>query len=214
VYKVIVAFLIVWCFEIPAQPSIRRGYKYGWKLGYTLNTITGPRVKTHPKDAFMGGLWFQLKLSKQWTGQAEFLFVEKGIGQGVNKNPRIGAYWVGIYYFEFPLLFQYHRNRLSFEFGPGFGVLTYGHEILYAAPSPDLTDKYPFTKKEVSFNAGLGYSFNEKWYLGLRMTHSILPIRNQIPDIPAQVYSRVLGINLARRLNFKKTKPEEMPDAG
>jgi hypothetical protein len=206
----LLCLLIASCANGFAQPCFKDRHSFGIKLGLVESKITGGRVKTHSKGAFTGGLWLQLKMNKHWTARSEIIFIEKGTG-GINHNrPRLGDYWVGLFYFEFPVLFQYHWKKLSLEFGPGLGALTYGHEILHGAPSPDMSEIYPFTNKELSFNAGIGYSpGKKKWELGLRFTHSLLPVRKQIPDISQEVYSRVFTLALSRRLNVKKSENGE-----
>jgi len=202
----LVLFLVSCSLLISAQSYNKELYRFGWKFGYTAHTITGGRVKSKVKDYFEGGLWLQLKLSKKWTAQAEILFVEKGTGGSDKNTLKYGGYWVGLYYFEVPLLFQVHPKKWLFEFGPGIGVLIYGHENLHGAPSPDMTAEYPFDKKEISFNAGIGYTINMKWFWGLRFTHSLMPVRTQLPDISEQVYNRILALQVSRRVSFKAPK--------
>lgn len=205
VKKIFRLYLIIHCLNVSAQSHFENRYKYGFKMGYTLHTITGGRVKSLPKGYFEGGLWLQLELSKKWTAQTEILYVEKGTG-GYNKGgrPHYGDYWVGLYYIEVPILFQYHRKKIMLEFGPGLGYLVYGHENVVGYSQPDMTDIYPFTKRELSFNFGFGYTINEKWNLVLRFTHSLLPVRQQLPSISKQVYNRVFAF--ARSVNIKKQK--------
>ena len=191
-----------------AQSRSGDRHRLGLKLGLVNSTITGGRVETGSKGAYTAGAWLELKLNKRWTGQFEIIFIEKGTGGINHKSPRIGEYWVGLYYFEFPVLFQYHLKKFMLEFGPGLGALTYGHEILHGAPSRDLADAYPFAAKELSFNVGAGYSIGKKWNVGLRFTHSLLPVRKQIPDIPAQVYNRVFTLSFGRHLNFRNPRKE------
>ena len=195
------------CIDVSAQHQFQGRYKLGVKVGMSNVNMTGGRVKSPWKIALIGGIWCQIKMSKNWTAQAEAIYVEKGTG-GFDKNHSsiIGAYRVSIMYLEFPVLFQYHRKNFTFEFGPGLGALTYQYEALPGAQTPNMTSDYPFTSKEFSFNLGLGYNFNEKWYLGLRFTHSLLPVRKQIPYISKQVYNRVFSITIARQIKFKKSK--------
>jgi len=171
--------------------------------------MTGGRVKSPSKIALIGGIWFQIKISKNWTAQAEAIYVEKGT-RGIGKNRTWdNGYRVAIMYLEVPVLFQYHKKNVTFEFGPGLGALTYQYEFWPGAPAPNMTRSYPFTAKEFSFNLGLGYQFNEKWYSGLRFTHSLLPVRDQVPAISKQVYNRVFALTVSRRIGFKKPNNKE-----
>jgi hypothetical protein len=193
--------------KVYAQPHPLRQFKYGFKLAYTIHTITGGRAKTPNKLYGAGGLWLQLLLDKNWTCQTEILFVEKGTGGVKGKRPVFGDYWVKLYYFEVPILFQFHKKRMTLEFGPGIGLLMYQAEYLYFDYEPDLTGKYPFSKRELSLNAGIHFLLR-KWHIGLRATHSLLPVRKQVPGISTPVYNRLLELAFTRPLNFKKKKKE------
>lgn len=192
-----------------AQWQSKSRYKLGCKLGIVDVNMSGGRVKSPSKRALIGGIWVQIKMGRNWTGQTEVIYVEKGTrGLGKNQNS-INGYRVAIMYLEVPILFQYHKKNVTLEFGPGLGALTYQYEYLPGAPTPNMTGAYPFTAKEFSFNLGLGFNFSEKWYLGLRFTHSLLPVRKQIPDISKPVYNRVLALTISRQLKFKKSKSKD-----
>lgn len=207
----LVVYLIVATFiTVSAQPNAKDKYKFGVKIGGANCNITGSRIKSPAKGGLVFGLWLQLKMSKHWDISAELLSIKKGAGGFRADRPRkAGEYLLGLSYIEMPLLFRYHYKKFNLEFGPGMGVLISQFEILHDAQYPDMTDTYPFTKKEFSFNVGLGYSFKEKWHLGFRFSHSLLPVRLQLPDISTQVYNRAFTIAVSRHLTFKKPKTKE-----
>ena len=205
--KLILLFLIAKCVTLSGQSNTKSKYTFGIKLGGANCNITGSRIKSPAKGGLEIGFWLQLKISKNWSIQAELLSIKKGAGGFRADRPRRnGEYLLGLSYVEMPILLRYHIKKFSLEFGPGLGVLVSQFEILNGALYPDMTDVYPFTKKEFSFNAGFGYSFNEKWYLGFRFTHSLLPVRKQLPEISEQVYNRAFAITVSRLLKFKKQK--------
>lgn len=201
-------FIVIWSNGL-AQKGFKATSKLGAKIGVVSANMQGGRVKSGSRIVFEGGIWCQIKLSKKWTGQAELMYVEKGTDFTSKGSARSGDYAVSIMYIECPILFQYHIKNFILEGGPGAGVLFFQKETLAGAPSPDLTNSYPFNKSELSFNIGCGYSLNNKWLLGLRFTHSVLPIRKQIPDIPKQVYSRVFAIAFSRNFTTGKEKKSE-----
>jgi hypothetical protein len=112
--KFIFIFLLAAVLNSAGQTGLK-GYRYGFKIGYGAHTVTGSRVKSGPKDAFMMGLWLQLRMNKKWTAQCEIDFVEKGTGGYSHDHPHYGDYWLGLYYFEVPLLMQYHLKKFAFE---------------------------------------------------------------------------------------------------
>lgn len=177
----------------------------GFKLGYLYHTLTGNLTHSRPSGDFLGGFWFQLKLDKKWTAQTELLLLDKGIGDAQFRKQ--SPHQVNLHYLEVPLLFQCHtKKNVYFEFGPGLGYLINRQEHLNGNVSPDLVNKYPFTRSELSFNVGTGCSLNEKWTLGVRLSHSLLPVRSAVPLVSKASYNRLLAISVTRQLKRKKQR--------
>jgi hypothetical protein len=213
--KVFVTLIIFNCFWLCAQHNYESPYRAGLKLGYSFHTLTGDLTESHPGQNLLGGFWFQLKLNKKWTAQTELLLLDKGIGLldngiGVVLSGKESPHWVNLHYFEIPVLFQYHRKKIYFEFGPGLGHLIIYAEHLYGNATPDLVNDYPFIRSELSFNVGIGCTLNEKWTLGLRLSHSLLPVRGAVPSVSKTSYNRLLALNITRQLKKKKANdPQE-----
>lgn len=168
--------------------------------------MTGDLTNTSPGGNLLGGCWFQLKLNKKWTAQPELLLIDKGIGvRGSGKSP----HFVNLHYFEVPVLFQYHRKKIYFEFGPGLAYLINYRENIYSNEAPELVNTYPFRRSELSFNAGIGGALNEKWAIGLRFSHSLLPVREAVPEVSKASYNRLLALSLTRHLKKKKVSTSQ-----
>ena len=195
------------CVWLCAQHNYKSTYRAGLKLGYSFHTLMGDLTKSRPGGNLLGGLWFQLKMNKKWTAQTELLLIDKGIGLlGVGKSP---PHHVNLHYFEIPVLFQYHRKMTYFEFGPGLGYMINYREHLYGNQTPDLVNNYPFSRSELSFNLGIGCTLNEKWAIGLRLSHSLLPVRGAVPLVSKKSYNLLLGFSLSRQLRKKKANNSE-----
>jgi outer membrane protein with beta-barrel domain len=207
---VIAIFNCVW---LCAQHNYKSPYRAGLKLGYSFHTLTGDLTESHLGQDFIGGFWFQLKMNKKWTAQTELLLLDKGIGGGPGgKTPhQVSPHQVRLHYFEIPVLFQYHRKMIYFEFGPGLGYMINYSEHLNGNSMPELVNNYPFMRSELSFNVGIGCTLNEKWTLGLRLCHSLLPVRAAVPLVSKESYNRLLALSLSRQLKKKKkaSDPEE-----
>lgn len=143
-------------------------------------------------------------MNKKWTAQTELLLLDKGIGdaQFRKQSPHL----VNLHYFEIPLLFQYHSKMIYVEFGPGLGYLINHFESLNGNASYELTEKYPFVRGELSFNIGIGCDLNDKWTLGVRFSHSLLPVRYAVPSVSKKSYNFLLALNISRRLKKKKER--------
>lgn len=199
----IFCFMSIICFDVWSQGKLKPQAKFGLKLGAGVHTITGCPVKTKPAIAFMGGVWVQLKISKSWAIQAELTRSDKGTGGKHQDSPRYGDYRLDLTYFEVPILFQYNKKKSYIEFGPALAVLINHGEYSNGA-LPYATDVYPFSNKDLTFNIGAGYVFNEKWLVGLRLSHSLLPVRKQLSEISQSVYNRGIVLSLSRQIRFKK----------
>ena len=66
----------------------------------------------------------------------------------------------------------------------------------------------PFEKTEFAVCGGMYYGFNEKFFLDLRLSNSILPIRKigekKIGNIESGQYNSVLSFTLKYRIGFKQ----------
>ncbi|MES2567899.1 MAG: porin family protein [Bacteroidota bacterium] len=200
---IIAVFNCVWLY---AQHNSKSPYRAGLKLGYSYHTLSGDLTESSPNGNLLGGFWFQLKLNKKWTAQTELLLIDKGIGGTLGgKSP----HEVNLHYFEVPVLFQYYRKKVYFEFGPGLGYLINFHEHLYGNVSPDLVNDHPFVRSELSFNLGIGCLLNEKWTLGLRLSHSLVPVRGAVPLVSKVSYNRLVALSLTRQLRKKKAGDQQ-----
>ncbi len=202
---IIAIFNCVWLY---AQHNYKSPYRVGLKLGYSYHTLTGDLTNSRPAGDFLGGFWFQLKMNKKWTAQTELLLLDKGIGDAQFRKQ--SPHQVNLHYFEIPVLFQYHSKNIYFEFGPGLGYLINREEHLNGNLSPDLVNNYPFIRRELSFNVGIGCTLNDKWALGVRLSHSLLPVRGAVPLVSKASYNRLLALSVTRQLKKKKASdPQE-----
>lgn len=201
---IIAVFNCVW---LCAQHNYQSPYRVGLKLGYSFHTLTGDLTESRPAGDFLAGFWFQLKMNKKWTAQTELLLLDKGIGDAQFRKQ--SPHQVNLHYFEIPVLFQYHRKMIYVEFGPGLGYMINYSEHLNGNLSPDLVNDYPFSRSELSFNVGIGCSLNDKWALGVRLSHSLLPVRNVVPLVSKESYNRLLALSVSRQLRKKKASHSE-----
>lgn len=207
--KTLVIIAIFNCVWLCAQHNYNSSYRAGLKLGFSLHTLSGDLTKTQPGGNLLGGFWFQLKMNKKWTAQTELLLLDKGIGvRETGKSP----HFVNLHYFEVPVLFQYHRKMINFEFGPGLGYMLNYREHLYGNETPDLVNNYPFTRTELSFHLGIGCALNEKWSLGLRLSHSLLPVRGAVPLVSKKSYNQLLALSVTRRFQLKRKKASDQQE--
>lgn len=204
VKKLFIFFVMsIICIDVCSQSKLKTQCKVGLKLGLGMHTITGYPVKTHPKPALLGGMWVQIKISKKWTMQSELSMIGKGTAGNNQGKSNYGDYFLRLSYFEVPILFQYNKKQGYFEFGPALAALINTGEYTDRGAFPFQTDLYPFSNKDFTFNLGTGYVFNEKWRVGVRLIHSLLPVRKQLPGTSHQVYNRSIVLAVSRQISFK-----------
>ena len=202
--KLFVCFVLsIICLDVWSQA------KFGFESGLGMYTITSSRVKTHPRITLMGGMWLQIKMSKSWTVQSELTYCQKGAGGYYHDHPNNGDYWLGLTYFEVPILFQYNKKNVYLEFGPGLALLMNSGEYSIGGVLPYQTLLYPFSKKDLFFNLGAGYVFNKKWCVGLRLTHSLLPVRKQLPETSHPGYNRGIVLSVSRQISLKASRTKQ-----
>ncbi len=203
--------MLIICLEVCSQSKLKTQCKFGLKLGLGMHTITGCPVKTRPKPAMTGGMWVQINISKSWTMQAELTRIDKGTG-GVQGGSNYGDYFLRLSYFEVPILFQYHKKNGYVEFGPALAALINTGEYTDRGAFPFQTDLYPFSNKDFTFNLGTGFVFNEKWRVGVRLIHSLLPVRKQLPGTSHQVYNRSIVLAVSRQIHLKSSRTKQSED--
>ena len=207
--KLTVLFLLVFnVLVVKSQTNSISHFQFGIKLGSGMQTVTGCPLNHIPRLAFMGGFWFQLKMRKNWSLQTEVGNIGKGTGLGVRQST-YGDYWLNLYYFEMPLLLQYHKKNTYVEFGPSVAVLINTGEYVYTGALLYQPDQYPFYKKDLSFQLGAAYAFHEKWRIGIRINHALLPVRKQLPGTSHAFYTRGVMLVLSRQFNLHGDKKNQ-----
>lgn len=207
--KLFLCFLVSFhCFNLWPQHNSRSQHKFGIIAGSGAQTISGSPFVTKAKITFMGGIWVQLQIDKRWTMRAEFTNISKGTGLGL-QQPKYGDYWLRLSYFEVPLLFQYTKKNGYLEFGPSIAALINTGEYADGVTLPYQREQYPFSKKDLSFTFGTGFEFNNLWRIGLRLTHSVLPVRKQLPTTVHAGYNKGIVLVLARQLILKTRKNKD-----
>ncbi len=181
-----------------AQPQLYGGLKAGLNKSEIINDGHTGFYKT----GFSGGPFIQLSIAEKWTSQFEMLVSFKGCRNSNTADYKVNVpYFVGLYYFDFPLLFQYHQKKVIYEVGLGFAYLRQQREDIV---SKGRTNDFPnrFSRTEQSAIVGIAYAFTDNLGLDFRYSNSILPVRKE----PSKQYNSVFTISLTCQTNFRKPK--------
>ncbi|MEO6902619.1 MAG: porin family protein [Bacteroidia bacterium] len=172
---------------------------FGLTAGYIRSQLIGDHYKGYDKQGFDVGVFSQLRIGKQADLKMELLLINKGCVDKGNKklNKDYSTYFQTLYYMEMPILFQYNLKKVSFEAGPGLGILIWNldfeHNTLkYLSRTP--------TFLETTFNLGVGYLYSDRLNINLRYSNSIIPIRTE----PTSQYNSVFALSLYYKLMLRK----------
>lgn len=183
----------------------QKDYHLGLKAGANLCQINGDNYNRFNKKGFNGGVFFNMGLSKKTTGQLEMLYTQKGCLNYYEPPNDISMYDFRLRYFEFPILFKYHINKISLELGLSTAMLIERRQTLFMINGfGHMTNDNPPNFIDNSFNVGASYTTTNNWILNLRYTNSITPMRR---DPPAQ-YNNMFSLTLAYQFSFQKNKIE------
>lgn len=144
--------------------------------GVCASQVSGDSYSGFNKAGLIIGGSVRRSVSVNWNLQMEMLYVQKGSRHMQSDPSFIEFYQLKVNYIEIPLLLQYRKNeKLVIEGGVSFGVLTNeGTEENLSGP---ISGQLPFHSKEYALHIGAEYRIAEKFGLNLRLSNSILPIR-------------------------------------
>lgn len=152
-------------------------FNWGLKEGMNTSQVSGDSYYGFNKFGFVGGAYFKVRLKGDWTIGAEVIFTQKGSRHNSNyAKGDFKSYFLELNYVEVPVLFQYHIQGFSFEFGPGCSFLAQTREYI-TVNGADADGTIPFNKEEINFNIGANYTFSSHFGFNFRFTNSVVPIR-------------------------------------
>lgn len=150
-------------------------FEGGIFTGICGSQVGGDNYSGFNKAGFIIGGLVRRPVSEKWNLQIELLYVQKGSRFVSSDSSKADFYQIKVNYIEIPFLAQYVRSeKLLFEVGPSFGVLTYSQEEnLYGI----IPGQKPFKTTEIAFNLGMEWIIYQNLRLNFRFTNSLLPIR-------------------------------------
>jgi hypothetical protein len=185
--------------------------------------IHGDNYSGYDKVGLFGGVAVNARLTEKISLELGFYFSQKGARH--NQNPDKGDYTyyrVNLNYVDMPLSFRYKLNSVYFvTLGPSIAYL-----ISYKEENErgDWTNVYKFNKFETGLNIGLGRKLFNRFFVEVRSSNSITPIRNYgilanlvfYPNPVARffnkgLYNNILTLMVTYNLNYKKKSEDQRP---
>ncbi|MCE3259862.1 MAG: hypothetical protein K0S12_1503 [Bacteroidetes bacterium] len=189
-------------------------------MGLNACQIHGDSYSGFHKAGIFGGLAVNAKLGEKSSLEMGFYFSQKGSRH--NQNPEKGDfsfYFVNLNYIDLPLSYRRYLNKdYFFTAGPSVAYLiSYREET----ERGDWTGVYPFENFEYGVNVGLGKKIKERFFVEIRSSNSIAPIRSYgvianlvfYPNAVARAFNRGLYNNIltffvSYKLDLKKKTSE------
>lgn len=137
--------------------------------------VSGDNYAGFNKAGFILGASVRRPLSTNWNLQMEMMYVQKG-SRHLNTDFNVDFYQIKVNYIEIPFLLQYKQNdKLLFEGGASFGVLI--NSGIEENINGLITGQKSFHSTEFALQFGTEYKFADHFGVDLRLSNSILPIR-------------------------------------
>ena len=175
-------FAILLCFGFLTINILAQNFGGGVILGLSTSQVGGDDLGGFNKAGLLAGVFANKAISPLISFQMEMTYIQKGSNNpNMNDAEDINKYLkedISSYYFEVPLLLQYHQSEiLKIEGGLLSAYLIEGHYNDLNGKIP-YTD-HPFIKYDFGLLIGIDYSFSKKLSLNTRLSNSILPIGDE-----------------------------------
>jgi hypothetical protein len=167
------AVILILCLA-PAFVQAQQ-FNAGIKGGISATQISGDNLAGYDKAGIFLSPFVNVYISPYAAIQMEIGFIQKGSRK--NPNPEkndFTEYRLNLNYLEIPLLYRLDFNdAFSAEGGFSLAALVGSNEEAYPpiAPPPD------FNQLDVGLILGGYFHFADQWYANVRLSHSILPVR-------------------------------------
>lgn len=195
------AFILILCL-VPAFLQAQE-FNAGIKGGISATQISGDNLAGYDKPGVFLGGFVNIYLNDFAAIQMEIDFIQKGSRKNPNPDKNdFTEYLLNLNYVEVPLLYRLDFNpSFSAEAGLSLAALVGSKEQAYppSAPPPG------FNSLDVGFLLGGYFHFADSWYANLRLSHSILPVREHSSGATYRLnrgqYNSVLVLALQYQIN-------------
>lgn len=190
-------------------------------VGINACQIHGDSYSGYSKAGIFAGIAVNSRFSQKASLELGFYFSQKGARHNQNPDKNDYTYYfVNLNYIDLPLSFHYYLNKDFY--------MTVGPSMAYLVSYSEFTERgnwtgvYPFEKFEYGVNASLGRKIKDRFFVEVRTSNSIAPIRpyGQIanlvfyPNAVARffnkgLYNNILTFMVSYKLTTKKKSSEQ-----
>lgn len=167
-----VLLIICSCINLIAQESENR-FRIILSGGISGTQVDGDTYNGYNKIGTNAGIYINRKTGENTENMFGITYIQKGSrSNSTIQNPNY--YLLKLNYVEVPFMFIYnHKSKYRFEVGLSGAYLfsDYEENGMIGAYKGSLK------KLDICYNMGAGYKLNDKTYINLRYSYSLLPIR-------------------------------------
>lgn len=157
--------------------------KLGVKAGLNISSLTFDEneLKSSDKTGFTAGLMAEIPLAKSFSVQPELLFSQQGMKLSYSDPEVENSHYkstIALNYLNIPIMLKYYVVKgLSLQAGPQVGILLKANnkyqDNFLGYDNHDKMDLKDYSNGvDASVNFGLGYQFQNKFYVDVRYNMS------------------------------------------
>lgn len=168
----LVSSLMVCCFQF----GYGQRFKAGLIGGLSTTQVAGDQLSGFNKVGVIAGGFVNNPVSDKSSIQMEIIFIQKGSRKPLQPDKDNEHYVMRLAYFEVPVLFKYQvSSKINVELGLSIGALMFSEEEDQLGLQ---RNKPAFNKTDFSGIIGLTYPISDQLFFNLRLSNSIVPIRD------------------------------------
>lgn len=178
--------LLIIAFLILSAVAHGQRFKGAAIAGFNLSKVAGDEVNGFYQFYRVGlnvGAAVIVPFKKNWDVTLEIDYTQKGAywGGGVQDDNYPWRYDLRLNYVEVPILVHYNdRDIITAGLGFSWGRLVKSSEIEDNGNKPAYQDTVPFNTNDFSIVGDLLFRLYKRMHMNIRMTHSLVPIRERV----------------------------------
>lgn len=193
---------VILCFLLLSSSVYSQKFSAGLFAGLSTSQVSGDRSGGFNKIGLLAGGNVMTRLSAHFDIEMEMMFIQKGSRKPYDtENSDFTYYRMSVNYVEVPVLINYNYSKdIIFYAGPSVSQLVFSEEEdQYGIVS----GQKPFNKIELSINGGMYYQLFKNFYIDIRISNSVIPIRDNPSGISTTFnhgqYNTVLSFSFKYR---------------
>jgi len=177
--KLIICALLMCAGAMAQTEKVKLGVKAG--LNISSLTFDENELKSSDKTGFTAGLMAEIPLAKSFSVQPELLFSQQGMKLSYSDPEVENSHYkstIALNYLNIPIMLKYYVVKgLSLQAGPQVGILLKANnkyqDNFLGYDNHDKMDLKDYSNGvDASVNFGLGYQFQNKFYVDVRYNMS------------------------------------------